>query len=577
MFLQKIKQRNGRIYLAIRQGYRQDGKVKSKTVQSLGYLDELEKEFEDPIAHFKAYCDEQNALEKEKKQGVWIQIHPDEKIDKRTTNRKNIGSVAIVGIYSALGIESTLRSATRNTKTDYDLNAILRLLVVERILNPGSKISSFNNKDKYFFRSSFDKHDLYRALSVLAPLKSRVVSAINHSIEKASLRDMTSVYYDVTNYYFECEPDGYRVRGCSKEHRPNPIVQMGLLQDKNALPLGYKLFPGNTNDCNTMLDVLADMKKDHGLRRVIVVADKGLNTSDNIAACVAKGDGFVYSQSIRGTKSSNELRDWVTSDEGYCIQDGGDFKVKSRQDTKTITIVDLEGQKKTVNIETKTVAFWSRKYADKAHHEREIVIEKARKLAMSPAAYNASCNYGAAKYVRKDAIDLTTGELIDSSSVCALDEQRIAQEQLCDGYYCLITSEYNMPDGDIIDIYRGLWRIEESFKVTKSDLESRPVFCSTQQHIEAHFLTCYIALVVLRLLQLKCEYRYSVATLAEELGAMCGSHLEGNWWRFDHRGDISDDICQMLGIDLVKKNLQLKDIKQLLAQANRTELFATKK
>ena len=569
MFLQKTKSKNGRIYLALMQGYRQDGKSKSKTVKSLGYLDELEKEHEDPIAHFRAYCDEQNAAAKELRQSVSVEIHPFEKVDKRTANRKNIGSAALLGAYNGLGIEAVLRNATRGSKAEFDLNAVLRLLVCERILNPGSKKSAWENKDGYFFRTEFESHDVYRALDMLAPLGRRIVSAINRSVDKAGLRDATSVYYDVTNYYFECDPDGFRAKGVSKEHRPSPIVQMGLLQDRNALPMAYRLFSGNTVDCNTMMDVLSDMKRDYRLDRVVVVADKGLNCSDNIAACAARGDGFVYSQSIRGTKSTDELRDWVTSDEGYAVRDDGSFKIKSRQDTKMVTVTSAEGKKAKVPIEVKTVAFWSRKYAERARHERDAAIDKARMLAASPGAFNASANYGAAKYVRKDAFDARTGELLDPSSVLSLDEERIAREELCDGYYCLITSEYEMPDGDVVDIYRGLWRIEESFRVTKSDLESRPVYCSTREHIEAHFLTCYIALCVLRLLQLKCDNRYSAGALAEELGKMCGSNIDGNWWLFDHRSDTTDDICNRLGIEVPRKFLQLKDIKLLLAQASR--------
>ena len=494
-------------------------------------------------------------------QAIPIEIHPLEKIDKRTVNRKNIGSTVLLSIYSSLGLEQTIRNSMRKSKLSFDLNSVLRLLVCERILNPGSKIAAWNNKDNYFFRSEFEEQHVYRALSALEPMKNKIVSAINRSINKQGIRDMTSVYYDVTNYYFECDPDELRRKGVSKEHRPNPIVQMGLLQDKNAIPIGYKLFPGNTNDCNTMMDVLSDMKQDYHVGRVIVVADKGLNTSDNIAACVARGDGFVYSQSIRGTKSTAELRNWVISDEGYCEQ-GEDFKIKSRQDTKMITVVGVDGKEKKVPVETKTVAFWSRKYAERARHEREATIERARELTRNPGAYNAATHYGAAKYVDGAKFDPKTGEVLEGAMALTFNESKLAADEACDGYYCLITSEYNLSDEDIIDIYRGLWRIEESFKVTKSDLQARPVYCSTPEHIEAHFLTCYIALCILRLLQLKCNNKYSAAVIVDELANMCGTNIDGNVWCFDHRSDTSDDICASVGIDLSHKFLQLQDIKK---------------
>lgn len=567
MFLQKSKQKNGRIYLSLMQAFRKEGKPSKKTIESLGYLDELEKQYDDPIAHFQAYCDKQNAIAKAERQAIPIEIHPLEKIDKRTSNRKNIGSAVLLSIYNSLGLEQTIRNNMRKSKLTFDLNAVLRLLVCERILNPGSKIAAWNNKDGYFFRSEFEEQHVYRALSALEPMKGKIVSAINRAVDKQGIRDMTSVYYDVTNYYFECDSDELRRKGVSKEHRLNPIVQMGLLQDKNAIPIGYRLFPGNTNDCNTMMDVLADMKRDYKVGRVIVVADKGLNTSDNIAACIGRKDGFVYSQSIRGTKSSAELRNWVTSDEGYREQ-GDEFKIKSRQDTKVITVKDKDGKEKKVPIECKVVAFWSRKYAERARHEREATIERARDLIRNPGAYSAATHYGAAKYVDGLKVDKTTGEVIEGITALTFNEAKLAADEACDGYYCLITSEYKLPDEDIVDIYRGLWRIEESFKVTKSDLQARPVYCWKPEHIEAHFLTCYVALCILRLLQLKCDNKYSAAVIAEELSSMCGTNVDGNVWCFDYRSDASDDICASVGIDLTRKFLQLQDIKKILAQAN---------
>lgn len=570
MYLSKQRKKNGRVYLALTRAYRKDGKPVKETVKSLGYVDELEKDYSDPIAHFQAYCDEQNAIAKAERQSTSIEIHPKEKIDKRTSSRKNIGSAALLRIYNAMNLEQLFRNTMRTSAAKFDLNAIVRLLIVERILNPGSKVSAWRNRIRYFFRTDFEEHDIYRALSVLSPLRTKVISAINRYVDSLGIRDTTKVFYDVTNYYFEIDdPDELRKKGTSKEKRRSPIVQMGLLQDKNAIPLAYKLFAGNTNDCETMIDVLSDMKDDYKVDRVIVVADKGLNTSNNIAACVGRGDGFIYSQSIRGTKSNCELREWVISDEDYDVREDGQFKLKSRQDTKTITVEGQDGKKRKIDVETKVIAFWSRKYEARARHKRDEVIDKARRLAAKRSAYSAFQEHGAAKYVREEAFDPKTGEVIERATALVIDEEKIAAEEACDGFYCIITSEYEMSDEDIIDTYRGLWRIEESFKVTKSDLKSRPVYVSNLDHIEAHFLTCYIALCVLRILQHLMGNRYSPGALAEELGQMSGTNVDGNWWCFDHRSDLTDDVCATLGLDLTGKFMQLKDIKDVLAQANR--------
>ena len=575
MYLHKSKRKDGRVYLAFAEGYRKDGKSKMRTVESLGYLDELEKQFDDPIAHFKAVCDEANAAARAERQNVQVTIHPLQKIDKREAARKNAGSAVLLAVYNALGIEIAVRNKTRGSKASYDSNAVMRLLTVERIINPGSKKSAWENKERYFFRTAFSLEDTYRALDVLCGCKDKIVSAINRAIDKMGIRDTACVFYDVTNYYFEIddpdEDEGLRQKGMSKEHRKSPIVQMGLLQDSKGVPIGYRLFPGNTPDPLTMLDVLSEMKRDYGQDRVIVVGDKGNNCSANIAALAAKGDGFVYSQSIRGTKSDAELKNWVLSDDGYECATNADghvtYKVKSKQGYKAVSVAGPNGSKRKVDVDVKYVAFWSEKYERRARKERQAAIDKAKRLVADPGAYAAATHFGAAKYVRGLAVDGRTGELLEAASALELDEDRLAADEACDGYYLIVTSETGMADDAVIEAYRGLWRIEESFKVTKSDLETRPVYVSRREHIEAHFLTCYAALCILRIIQVLTGGKYSAGTIAEELGAMCGTNLDGNWWVFDHRSDATDDLCRMAGIDLTRQNMQLKDIKAAFSQA----------
>lgn len=234
---------------------------------------------------------------------VPLAIYPEQKIDKRTADRKNLGSAIPLAHYNSLGIEKILRNTARNTKNKFDINAIMRLLVMERIIAPGSKLSATNNHHSYFFKSDFTDDDIYRALDIFAHAKKRIISAMNRAIEASGKRNTSHVFYDGTNHYFEIdEGDELRCRGVEKNHRPDPIVQMGLLQDANAIPLNYEIFPGNTNDCVTLLPVIKNLKDEFSLDHVIIVADKGLNTSDNIAAATLDKNGFVFSQSIRGTK-----------------------------------------------------------------------------------------------------------------------------------------------------------------------------------------------------------------------------------------------------------------------------------
>ena len=572
MYLHK-SERKGGTYLSIVEGYREGGKVKHRTVESLGYVDDLMDEYgPDPVAHFKQVCKERTAAREAEARAVTIEIHPQQKIDKRTAARKNIGSAVLLAAYNALGVETAIRNATRGSGADYDANAVMRLLTVERILDPGSKKRAWENRDRHFFRTEFSLDDTYRALDPICACRDRIVSAANRAVDKMGVRDAACVFYDVTNYYFEVdEPGGLRQKGASKEHRKGPIVQMGLLQDSGGIPIGYRLFPGNTPDACTMLDVLEGMKRDYGCQRVVAVGDKGNNCSTNIAALVARGDGFVYSQSIRGAKSDAELRAWVLSEAGYARTCDGEgrvtYKVKSRQGYKTVAVEGPDGRRRKVDVDVKYVAFWSEKYQKRARRERQAAIDKARKLVANPGSYTAATHFGAAKYVKGMRADAKTGELVEAADVLEFDEGRLAAEEACDGYYCIVTSETEMSDGEVIEAYRGLWRIEESFKVTKSDLETRPVYVSREEHIEAHFLTCYVALCILRIIQAATDGKYSARVIADELSAMCGTHLEGNWWRFDHRTDASDDLCRMVGVDLTRRNMQLKDIKAVLSKA----------
>ena len=576
MYLKQIPQKNGRVKLAIYESYREGRRTRSRTVRPLGYLDELESEHEDPVAWGKAVAAEMTEAKRAAEQAVAIEIHPAQKIDKRTDNVKNIGCAAALAAYSALGIERALRNHMRGSSAEYDLNAVCRLLVCERIVEPGSKLAAWGNRGRYFFRTSFSEDDVYRALDELAAAKGPVVSAMNRSIAAAGARDLSCVYYDVTNYYFEIDDeDELRRKGVSKEHRRSPIVQMGLLQDARGIPIAYRKFPGNTADCLTMIPVLADMKRDHGLERVVCVADKGLNCSDNIAAAAASGDGFVFSQSVRGTKSDKELKAWVLDEAGYAArtEDGCRFKSKSRQGYKTVHLKAADtasGKAEDVPVEVKYVAFWSEKYERRARHDREAAVEKARKLVADPGAYTKATSHGAAQYVKNLHFDRETGEIVSTHKL-ELDLEAIAEAERYDGYYLIVTSETGWDDGKVIDAYRELWRIEESFKVTKSELETRPVFVWKPEHVEAHFLVCYAALVILRLLQLATGLPCS--RIREEISAMSGVNFDANWWAFGHRTDESDLIAGAVGLEELKlKNLTTGKAREILAKAAKWEI-----
>lgn len=338
------------------------------------------------------------------------------------------------------------------------------------------------------------------------------------------------------------------------------------MQDGNGVPVDFNLFPGNTHDDATLIDALPEAKRAAGMGRVVTVADKGMNCARNIIATVARGDGFVFSQSIRGAKSRRELREWVLSDGGYDVRGDGEFKMKSRQDVKLVKVPredSRDGKAHEVEVPVLVVAFWSREYAERARHEREKVLQKSEQLVKSPGKYTKATHLGAAKYVRNVEFDADTGEVIDNPKKPELDLKAIDEDAACDGYYCIVTSETSWEPGHVIDTYRELWRIEESFKVTKSHLRARPVFVWTREHIQAHFLTCYIALAIERVIEHALGHRHSAGEILGDLRAQECVHAEGEWWLLSHRTDLTDELFSLIGEEAPRKWMTMSSLKAL--------------
>lgn len=579
MFLKKITQKSGRTKLCVYESYREGARTRQRTVRALGYADELAAEHDDPVAWAESVVEEMNAEREAERQSAQVEIHPMQLVDKRAANRRNAGCAAALAVYSGLGIEAVLRNRSRGRAFSFDLSAVMRLLVVERILEPGSKRAAWERRGRHFFRCDLSLDDVYRGMDELAAARDSVVAAMNRAIASSGGRDASSVYYDVTNYYFECDPDGPDgpgERGVSKERRPLPIVQMGMLQDADGVPISYRLFRGNTTDGQTMVPVLADMKAEQGIGRVVAVADKGLNNSDNIAALVGRGDGFVLSQSLRGTRSDAGMKAWATSGDGWTTA-GEDFRMKSMQGWKTLHLRaedTADGRAHDERVPVKWIALWSGKYDRRAKAERARVIERARDLVAHPGRYTRHTHHGAASYVRNVAFD-DDGSVATNREL-SIDEGAIAEAERYDGYYLICTSEVGWDDGRVLDTYRELWRIEESFRVTKSELEARPVFVWTTPRIEAHFLTCYVGLVILRLPRRATGIHAS--RIREEIAAMSCSALYANWWLFDHRTDESDAMLEAVGVpELRRKNMRTGEVRAAFAKAKRAGIPRKKK
>lgn len=568
MYLRKNKRPNGRIHLAICKSYRNPNskQSKQKVMMKLGYLDELEKQYSDPIAHFTEIAQKMTEEEKES-QTFEFTIQNDDMMTIGTDDLKNIGFAVLSKIYHELDIHSFLINRERNLRAKHPLNNIMKLLVYDRILHPSSKLASYKNKDMYVENFDFSLESLYRSLKVFAKHKQALIRDIHENVRIKYGRNTSNVYYDVTNYYFHTEDENSLIsKGFGKDKKNKPIVQMGLLMDKNGLPMTYELFRGNTNDFETLLPVLSDVKKNFNLDRVIVVADKGLNSGSNKAYNIIKGDGYIFSRSLRGSKATEEVRQYALNQDDY-TDIGDDYKIKSRIYPTDIWVENENGKKVKVSIDEKHIVFYSEKYARRARHKRNETIAKAMKLINSPSLYAKAESYGALKYIKGMKLNKETGELTPEKKgiIPFIDEQLIRDEEALDGYYSIVTSELDMPDSEVIEAYRGLWEIEESFKITKTHLEARPVYLTLEEHIEAHFLTCFISLLILRILSMKTGGQFSEGRLIESLRKANVDLLEMNKYKGVYYDEVLKCIDDAMGTTLGRRYWNLQDIKNLIA------------
>lgn len=582
MFVKQNKSRNGRILLTYTQGYWENGKVKHKNIETIGYLDDLKKKFDDPIAHFKSLAKEKSNCEITE---LVIKNLNNKTIDMNRT-RKNLGYLILKKLYNELNIKEVLNTYQKNTNIEYSLNEILELLIYSRILYPASKKETYHNKDRFFDDFNFSLKNLYRSLDHFSNMKEKIEKTIWNHTKDAYERDTSTVYYDCTNYYFEISYNdedlmdengnilekGYRKKGPSKENKKDPIVSLGLLMDNNGIPLSYTLFPGNESEKVTLRPILKTSKHKFELNRVITVADRGLNTSDNTLFIAGKNDdttnkdGYIFGQSVLG--SDKEFKDYVLNQDNYLYTEETNknnetfiWKHKSRIFAKTIQIKRDGKRNSKYDIYQKQMVYYSEKYALRQKKQRDLVIEKAKDLIRNPGKYTRATSFGASQFVNNIKYDTKTGSIPDGIEL-SLNLDKINELEKFDGYYSIVSSELEMSDRELRNRYKGLWEIEESFKITKSQIKSRPVYVWTKQHIEAHFLTCFISLVIIRLLEKRLKAAHPYEKMIESLKQYECSHMEHDIYILDHYDDIIQSIESAFNLNLSKKYLTLSNIKK---------------
>ena len=593
MFLQTIpEKKTGRVLLCYYVGRRVNGKTKQFMVEKLGYKDELEKQFPDPVAHFKAEARRLTLEEKARKQTMEFSLgehfdfsngfdsHQGTPLESSSLER-SYGNLPLLWLYRNLELDYFLNIRRQYRKTGYNENHIFQMLVFGRILSPNSKLGTWRNRNRLLFNVDFSDDDVYRSLEFFSHIKEDMIKHLNDQMVRKYGRRTTLMYYDVTNFYWEIDDeDDLRRRGASKEHRPEPIVQLGLFMDDEGLPVTYGLFPGNTNDVATMRPMMDKLLDGLGNRDYIYVADKGIMSGMNIAQIVLDNKGYVISDSVR--KATGAMKAYVLDQDGYIESPDGTFKYKGRLYPREIRVETIDGKQKLIRINERQIVFWSEKYSTRQKMEREKAVLKAMEKA-TRGENSVINNYAANRYIKKVIFDSVTGKEVDSPEFgISIDTELIRQQEELDGYYIIRSNvvgieetssiddfngfdcrwhptdnflELNHPvsDMDIIDIYRGLWRIEESFRITKSILKARPVFVHNENSIEAHFLSCFVSLLILRLLEKKTDKKIPADTIVDSLRKANLAELPNGTFMNVYCDNVIRDIGRALDLELDRK------------------------
>ena len=490
--IKALKDGTTKTYIRVMESYRPSSGKESRqrTLKSFGYLEDQTDQ--------EAFMREVEAFDADPGNRERISSN---KMYSGQNRKYNYGYKYLESVYSQLEIADFIKSYAASTgfRGNYSLDEIFKLLVLLRILKPDSKRASAQRQGAFYgWDPQIELQNVYRALDHMAEFSVPLQQHLDERVKALIGRDLKYAFYDVTNYFFEIDfpdEDGDRKRGVSKEHRVDPIVQMGLFIDQNGLPVSMSLFPGNTSDTRTLQPVMVDVKKAYQMQRLIVVADKGLNSSKNIDFICQNEDGYVVSQILRG-KKGQRYHPALFDEAGYVWNKDKTYKYKLF--TEEYVGKDQDGKNEIR--QRQVLMYWKKTEADMARRKREEKLKKAAR-ACKNGAYGIK--KGSQEYVLEEIANPETGELeeVGKKTIRSVNLEKAENDALFDGYFCLITSEMDYDAAKIREIYRGLWRIEESFRIMKSDLLARPVHVSTKEHIRAHFLICFVALLLIRLVQ----------------------------------------------------------------------------
>lgn len=540
-------------------------KERTITVEKLGTEKELREKLngQDPVEWAKKYIEELNRKEKEETREVMVKYSPNKIIAKDEQRSFNGGYLFLQQIYYELELHKICKAMLEKYKVNFDLNSILSRLVHSRILFPASKLATCKLSTKFIEQPNFELQHVYRALEIIAKETDLIQSSLYNNSLKVSKRNTEVLYYDCTNYFFEIEQEeGLKQYGYSKEHRPNPIVQMGLFMDGDGVPLAFDIHPGNTNEQATLKPLEQKILKDFELSKFIVCTDAGLSSQKNREFNSRGERAFITTQSIK--KLKDHLKKWSLCSTGWHLPN----------DNKTydITKIDEEEHKDSIffrerwinenGLEQKMIVTYSIKYRNYQRKIRISQIERAEQIIDTNPTKIKKCNPNDYKrFIKKTSLTLD-GE-IAAKEIYSIDEGLASKEGIFDGFYAVCTNL----EGDVskvVKINNRRWEIEESFRIMKSEFKARPVYLSRNDRIKAHFTTCFISLIIYRLLEKRLNEKYTCSEIISGLRDMNFQEIQGDGYVPTYtRTDFTDGLHEAFGFRTdyqIVTNSQMKKI-----------------
>lgn len=544
-----------------------DKREKTLTIEKLGTEKELREKLgdKDPYEWAKEYVSELNRLEKEGQEPkVIAEYSPSKQIDSNIQRTFNGGYLFLQDIYYKLELQNICKEISKKYKFTYDLNSILSRLVYSRVIFPASKLATNELCKQFIEQPNFELQHIYRALEIIAKETDYIQSELYKNSLKISKRNTGILYYDCTNFFFEIEQEeGLKQYGVSKEHRPNPIVQMGLFMDGDGIPLAFNINKGNTNEQITLRPLEEQILSDFELSKFIVCTDAGLASNDNRKFNNMADRAFVTTQSIK--KLKKHLMEWALDPNGWLLtNDLNEYNINELNEEKDKEkIFYKERWIKENGLEQKLIVTFSLKYKNYQRTIRNNQIERAKKtIDFNPRKLDKSNSNNYKRLI--DKVNCTSDGEVAENQILIINYELIAKEEAFDGFYAVCT---NLEDdaSEIIKVNKRRWEIEENFRIMKSEFKARPVYLKNDDRILAHFTTCFTALMIFRLLEKKLEEKYTCNEIIKTLRDMNFYEISGNGYIPTYtRTDLTDSLHDTFGFRTDYEIVTTKEMKKIL-------------